>query len=322
MPANLTPQYLEAERRYREAKTTEDKIAALEEMMAVMPRHKGTDKLRAMLRRRMASLHDDWQKQGGRRRGQDPYLVRREGAGQVALLGLPNAGKSSLLTALTKAASAVAAYPFTTRAPVPGMMAFENVGVQLVDLPPLMDEASSLWLPRVLARADALALVLDAAEDATTQLEILRDGWREMGLDGEPGEGGEVFRARPSFVCLNKSDLLEDAPQALEALAPWSDNRVAVSCLTGAGLDDFRRAAFISLGVIRVYTKVPHGKADFSNPVILPAGSDLERAAAAIHKDFASRLKYARVWGRGFYDGQMVGREHVLHEGDVVEFHL
>src|ERR1051325_6656304 len=136
MPANLTPQYMEAEKRFKQAGSLPEKIAALEEMMATVPKHKGTEKLQAELKKKMSALRKDaehQQKSGGRR---EFHLVEREGARQLALVGAPNSGKSQLLRSLTHALPEVAEYPYTTRTPIPGMLVFENVRLQLVDLPP------------------------------------------------------------------------------------------------------------------------------------------------------------------------------------------
>ena len=130
MPANLTPQYLEAELKFKQAKTTPDKIKALEVMMAVIPKHKGTERLRGQLKSRMAKLKEELQKRPTVGRAEQVYNIKREGAAQVVLLGLPNSGKSSLLSRITNASSEVADYPFTTQKPVPGMMKFENLQIQ------------------------------------------------------------------------------------------------------------------------------------------------------------------------------------------------
>lgn len=323
MPANLTPRYLEAERRFKEARSTEEKIEALTEMLAVIPKHKGTDKLRGMLRRRMARLHDDAQKKGAGKKAYDPYLIRKEGAGQIALFGLPNSGKSSLMCGLTRASSPIEDYPFSTRKPIPGMMTYEDISIQLVDMPPLMDEASESWRPRVLRRADSIAFILDAAEDAATQMEILAEGLWEIGLSWKSREdAAEGARPVLGFICLNKSDLLDNADNALECLSGWQVPLVATSSVTGDGLDAFRKAAFLSLGIIRIYTKAPHKKVRFTDPLILPAGATLEEAARALHKDFASGLRYARIWGDDFFDGQMAGKDQLLHDKNVLELHI
>ncbi len=327
MPANLPQQYLDAEKRFRESRTQDEKIECLEEMIALLPKHKGTDKIRAQLRRRMAKLQEDFQKRTGGRKGHDPYLVKKEGAGQVALYGLPNSGKSALVSFLTNARCETADYPYTTRMPAPGMMTFDTVKIQLVDLPPLMDEASRVWMPRVLRKADSLAFVLDAGEDPSVQMEMLLEGLREMGLvlEGDTGtdEGERPLREVKGFICLNRADLLTgEAEEVVAGLEGWRMPVVPVSVLSGEGMDSFRRAAFDSLRIIRIYTKAPRKKAEMNDPVTLPAGSTVEGAARALHKDFARELKFARIWGEGVYEGQMVRKDHVLHDSDVVEFNI
>jgi len=147
MPANLTPQYKQAEERFRAAATHDEKLDALREMIALLPKHKGTEKLYADLKKRLAKLEEEGaHTHRGATRHDDPGHVRREGAGQWVLVGPPNAGKSALLAALTNAHPEVAPYPFTTRVPLPGMMAFEDLLVQLVDTPPVSPQHAEAWL--------------------------------------------------------------------------------------------------------------------------------------------------------------------------------
>ena|SRR5215471_6222501 len=172
MPANLTPEYLAAEREYKSAQTHVEKIEALERMLARLPKHKGTEKLQADLKRRLSQARKESQKKGGAHTV--PFwVVEREGAGQVALIGPPNSGKSKLLCALTHARPEVADYPFTTRLPTPGMMTFENVQIQLVDLPPLAAEFMEPWLPRVIRAAHAAVLVLNLNDPVVRKNSVL-----------------------------------------------------------------------------------------------------------------------------------------------------
>lgn len=142
MPANLTPAYKAAEARFRAAVTREEKMAALEEMLRLIPKHKGTEHLQADLRSRLSKLKQEPRKKGPTKG--PSHKVPREGAGQVALVGPPNGGKSSLLTALSRARPEIAPYPMTTREETPGMMEYEDIGFQLVDLPP---SAGNTWSP-------------------------------------------------------------------------------------------------------------------------------------------------------------------------------
>src|SRR5919198_720553 len=165
MPANLTPQYLDAEKRFRQAKTAAEKISALEDMLALIPKHKGTEKMQADLKRRLSKAREEAQKKGKAAGRGTTYHVPREGAGQVALVGPPNSGKSTLLAMLTNAVPEMADYPFTTRKPLPGMMEFENIKIQLVDLPPIAPAWTEGWVFALIRNADLVLLLVDLSSD-------------------------------------------------------------------------------------------------------------------------------------------------------------
>ncbi|HEV8339392.1 MAG TPA: GTPase [bacterium] len=323
MPANLTPDYLAAERKWKDASTPQDKLAALEEMLATIPKHKGTEKMQADIKRRIARTRAAVeQRKKGTARAKPFYHVPKEGAGQVVLVGAPNTGKSSLLRALSRADPEVADYPFTTRLPLPGMVPFENVQIQLVDLPPLTVDLTEAWLYAIIRSADGLLLVVDLRDEelvsqAQTVLDLLTGARIEVRDPGTDGKG------RPAlFVAAGT-----DRPGAGERLAVFRDlfaSRLPVlstSSVTGENLDALRRALFDLLGVIRVYSKPPGRKADLTAPFVLSRDSTVLDAAGAIHKDFAEHLKYARLWNEHGYSGQMVSRDHVLVDGDVIELH-
>ncbi len=314
MPANLPPQYFEAEKKFRLAKNAADKITALEEMLAIMPKHKGTDHLRADLRRRIAKLTQVSEKKAATQRAS--MLIDKEGAAQVVVIGLPNAGKSQLVSRVTNASPTVAEYPFTTHIATPGMMEFKNIQIQLIDTPPLTEQSVGWWLPHMIRRADALLLVVDLSNAPLAQVEAI---FTE--LESRKIEIGDKVKA---LIVGNKLDL----PNASENYLTL-DNKyqgqlpiIAVSAREGTGLEELKRKIYQLLDIIRVYTKVPGRKPDFADPIILDWGSTLEDAAASVHKDFAARLKYARIWGSGKYDGAMVKRGHILQDGDIIELHL
>jgi uncharacterized protein len=325
MPANLTPIYLEAERRFKSAKTTEEKIAAIEEMMATIPRHKGTEKMQADLKRRLSKLRAE---QAGRPAGRAGIIhrVEKEGVGQVVMVGPPNSGKSLLVRMLTHAQPEVANYPFTTRVPLPGMMPYEDVQVQLVDLPPVHPDFPESWLYQIIRNADAALLVVDLSdpdllEDLETTLGQLTATKVQLGEVELPDVPGWV-RKRTLLVA-NKIDA-SSAPEGLEILGDLYGERfhiTRVSAETGEGLETFRRLAFELLEVIRVYTKAPGKKLERTAPYILKRGSRLIDLAEHIHHDFLAQLKYARLWREGRFEGQMVTRDHVLEDKDVVELH-
>lgn len=320
MPANLTPQYLDAERRYRQATTPEEQLAALEEMMATIPKHKGTEHMRADIRRRMSKVRVEASRRRTAGKGPTWHHVPREGAGQIMLVGPPNAGKSRLLAALSHASPVVAPYPFSTRAPLPGMVPFENIQIQLVDLPPIAPETSEPWLFALIRQADGALLVADLGDDdllnGVEQTLDLLSGARVR--PGRRGTGDDVL---PALLVAAKADA-PDAATRIEILREMYADRfpvVAVSADAGTNLDALRAEMFRLLDVIRVYTKTPGQRPDRSVPFVLPRGATVQDAAAAIHKDFVERLKVARVWGARTFDGQMVQREYVLEDGDILE---
>ncbi|MBI4832824.1 MAG: 50S ribosome-binding GTPase, partial [Candidatus Lindowbacteria bacterium] len=140
MPANLTPDYIEAEKAYKEAKAPAEKMECLERMLSTIPKHKGTEKMQADIKRRIAQLKDKMEHERSQKRGGPSLVVKREGAGKVVLIGPPNTGKSQIICSLTNAKPEVAPYPFTTRVPVPAMMPFKDVFIQLVELPALSED--------------------------------------------------------------------------------------------------------------------------------------------------------------------------------------
>lgn len=312
MAANLSPEFLAAEREYHSARTPAERIAALERMLTTVPKHKGTEKLQADIKRRLSQARKESHKGGAH--AVPFYLIEKEGAGQVVLLGPPNSGKSQLVCSLTHACPEVAEYPFTTRFPTPGMMRFENVQIQLIDLPPISPEFTEPWLPQVIRNADAGALVVDVNDPA-----ILDE------VEFVPNILSAGRLPVPKLLVGNKADL-PGARDNYEALCDLYGHRytcVAVSALTGLNLGQFARAVFDLLGLVRVYTKPPGKKLDRTAPFVLHRGQTVHDAARMVHKDFAEHMKYARLFrGAPEREGLMVERTHVLEDQDILEFHL
>ncbi|MFQ6121632.1 MAG: GTPase [Dehalococcoidales bacterium] len=323
MPANLPPQYFEAEKKFRAAKDPAEKIAALEDMLAIMPKHKGTDHLRAELRSRIAKLTQQAARKTGAQRVS--MVIEKEGAAQVAVIGLPNAGKSQLVATITNASPTVAEYPFTTYAASPGMMEFENIQIQLIDTPPLAPQSLEWWLPPMLRRADALLIMVDLNDAPLDQMEAIMAQLEKMRISIGVGKNEEgVLTEKKALIIGNKLDL-EGAHESYGALRNKYGGQlpvIAISAKERTGLEELKLKVYQVLDIIRVYTKVPGQKPDFSDPIILERGSTLVDAAEAVHKDFRAKLKYARVWGSGKHDGIMVKRDHILQDGDVIELHL
>ena len=327
VPTNLPPHYYVAERKYREARGPAEKVAALQEMLSATPKHKGTDHLRADLRSKVSRTMEELERPKSGSRQAQPYAIRKEGVGQAALIGLPNAGRSQLLASLTGASAKVAAYPFTTQIPLPGMLLYENVRIQIVDTPALTDRDVQTRLFSLLRNADLLLMVVDLSIDPLAETDELleemdRWGYRIMGPDEEPDPEDHRVQKRGILVG-NKADV-EDAEVALEFLEELHGDKfpvLGVSAVTGQGLAGLTEAIYSSMGMIRIYLKPPGGPPDYDAPVVVGKGDTLESAAQSLHKDWARKLKFAMLWGSGKFDGQRVGRDYILSEGDVIELH-
>jgi uncharacterized protein len=330
MPANLPPQYHKVEDEYRKAPTTEKRLEKLRELFRLLPKHKGTERLQSDLKQRMSQLKEELErgKTAGKKAGVSHH-VPREGAGQVAVIGPPNVGKSSLLAALTNARPEIAPYPFTTRAPQPGIMMWQDVPVQLIDLPPVSSEFVEPWLPNVIRSADAALLVVDLASDdvAESALDVidrLVPAHTELVAELPYDSLDESIRHLKTVMVAAKLDM-PGAPNRLEIIREWFSGKFpieACSSHTGEGLETVRSATYDLLGVLRVYTKLPGKPADRTRPFTLPVGSTIIDLARLIHRDFEHTLKSARMWGTGVFDGQAVKRDHELRDGDVVELHV
>ncbi len=326
MPANLPPQYFEAEKNFRLAKTIPEKIAAVEEMLAIMPKHKGTDHLRAELRRRIAKLTQQSDKKAATQRAS--MVIPKEGAAQVVVIGPPNVGKSQLVSAITNASPIVADYPFTTHTATPGMMEYENIQIQLIDTPPLVAQSTEPWLSPILIRADALLAIVDLSDDPLIQIDNIITKLEDLRisiLDKKSGdEPDATLGHKKALIIGNKIDMDEARQNYTDLQNKYQDQIqvIAISAKKGIGLEELKLKIYQMLDIIRVYTKTPGQKPDFNDPIILKRGSAMEDAAAEVHKDFRAKLKYARVWGSGKHDGVMVKRDHILQDGDVIELHV
>ena len=330
MATNLTPQYLEAEAEYKKAQTAEERLAVSKKMYALVPKHKASEKLQAELKTKISEAKDEveHERKNPKKVGVS-YKIPKQGAGQYVVVGAPNAGKSRLLTRLTRATPEVAPYPFTTREPYAGMMEWEDVRVQLIDTPPITPDYLEGYLSSMVRTADAALLMLDLGDDdGPFAAEAVLDRLAQVKtvLVGQPpAEIPDLtIQHVRTLLVANKIDL-PDAADRLEIVREMFGPRFPIHVVSpeqGTGVEELREAIYRFLNVIRVYTKQPGKPPDMTSPFTCPAGSTLLEMAALVHRDFAEKLKSARIWGTGVFDGQTVPREHVLHDKDVVELHV
>jgi small GTP-binding protein len=329
MAVNLTPQYHEAEQEYKKARTPEEKLECLKRMWVELPKHKASEKVQADLKTKMSELREAVETKKGQKKPGVSHKVPKQGAGQIIVLGGPNAGKSRLLTRLTRATPEVAAYPFTTREPHVGMMEWEDVKVQLVDTPPITADFLEGYLSSMVRAADAAALMIDLADDdgpfaAETVIDRLKDV--KTLLVGQKDYTSDDFTTEQikTMIVANKFDA-EGAADRLDIVREMFAGKFpihVVAAETGQGLEELRSALYQFLEVIRIYTKQPGKPADMTSPFTVPIGSTVIDLAEEVHRDFADNLKSARLWGTGVFDGQSVKRDHVLHDKDVIELHI
>lgn len=327
MPANLPPEYFEAEKKFKQATTPREKAAALEELIATVPKHKGTDKLRADLRRKLSRLREETVRK--RKSGRvDPFTVEKQGAAQAALAGFPNSGKSSVLAMLTNARPFIADYPITTITPLSGMMPFEDIQFQLVDLPPVGNESTDGRVSSILRNTNVLMLVIDLSDDPDTQAELLIEHIKGLRIpilkkDETMIENKEPEH-KPAILVANKSDLAgaEERLKTLKQKYGAAFPVTGISAVQKKGIEELQMSVFESSRIIRTYSKQPGKPPDMKTPFTLAAGSAVIDLAEMIHKDFIRNFKYACIWGSTKFDGQRVQKDYILKDRDIVEYHV
>ncbi|MBF2760997.1 MAG: TGS domain-containing protein [Ectothiorhodospiraceae bacterium AqS1] len=340
MPANLSPEYKAAEAAFRGAKEPKERLECLRDMLRTIPKHKGTDRLQGDIKARIKQLTEELSgpKKGGARGG-PALVIRPEGAAQIALLGPANSGKSSLVSRLTGAGAEIGPYPFTTQYPKPAMLPFEDIQLQLVDLPPIAPERPISWLANALQPADAALLTVDlqdpqCIENTHKTLDILQEKRVTLLSDFESAriapdpaaEDYDPFAIRlPTLIVATKADLSADPEGELEVfcdLGAFPYPKIATSVENDTGLERIGSFLFERLGIARVYTKAPGRPPDMGTPFTVRAGDTVQDVANMIHKDIARALRYAKLWERsGRIRGRQVGRDYQVTDGDIIEIH-
>ena len=325
MPANLTPVYLKAEKWFKEATTDEEKILALQEMMRVIPKHKGTEHIQADLRKKMSALKESAEKKKKASHGFDIFHIPKTGAGQITLLGLPNSGKSSIVAAVTHAKAHVADFPFTTSIPLPGIAQFEDIKIEIVDMPPITADFAPAGIINAYRNCDLIGVCIDLSGNIAEQVKVCFDFLESKRL--LLNEGANVL-GRKCFILATKKDLAP--PNAVETLKKQLTMPMEISAISigdRASLDKMLADMFRLLDIVRVYAKKPGHPTDMKDPFVLHKGSTVADLAQLIHKELAEKLKTARCWasagsGGKIHDGQNVHKTHILNDKDIIELHF
>lgn len=336
MPANLSPDYKKAEQAFRAAGDERERLDCLKEMLRTIPKHKGTEHLQADIKSRIKSLSDELSgpKKGGKRSG-PVHSIRAEGAAQIALIGPPNGGKSSLHAKLTGSRAVIGPYPHTTHELMAGMIPYADINFQLIDLPAISDDFVAPWIQTALQSADAALLVVDLADPSSPEaigLVLERLEQKKVTLVPEwpansaaSDDEDSLFHIRlPTLLVATKADIAS-GPEDLDALVELAGvdfPSLTVSTTMGEGLDRVAAFLFEHLGIVRVYTKLPGKPPEGNKPFTVRQGATVLDVAMLVHRDIAGSLRYARAWGEQVYDGQQVGPEHLVADGDIVELHM
>ena len=355
MPTNVSPEYKQAEVEYRQAREPRERLDCLQKMLRTIPKHKGTENLQADIKTRIRQFREELTgpKKGGHRSGPS-HVIRSEGAAQVSLIGAPNVGKSSLHDRLTGSGASIGVYPFTTHVPQPGMMAFEDIQFQLIDLPPVSEDYMENWYINALQPADGALLVVDPAEPACVeQVKVilnrlaekkvmLMESWpgsspqantatplptNDNSDDGVPQHDDEIkdpFRKDlPTLLVQAKADLGGGGEEIseLQALLGTRLPAMVVSSKTGDGLENLGPFLSSALQIVRVYTRIPGKSTDLNRPFTVRKGDTVRDVARLVHKDIAGSLKFARLWGEGQFAGQRASADYQVADGDIIELH-
>lgn len=288
MPVNPGIQYQLAEKGFQEANTVSEKLKALHNMLSKCPKHKSSEHLQKEIKERIAKYKKILEKEKQSKKRSSYLSLKKEGDASVVLIGIPNSGKSYLLSKLTNAKPLISEHEFSTKKPEVGILDYKGVKIQLVELPALVEnyvntDKGPFYLS-IIRNFDLIVYVLNAGKDFNKQLDLL-------------------------YSELEKNDIKKKII--------FYGGKFKLS------LDELKDKIWKSLGLIKVYTKSVDKKKPDYPPVALKKGKTVRNLALVVHKDFVKRFKFARVWGGSVkHGGSRVGLDHELKDEDVVELHI
>jgi ribosome-interacting GTPase 1 len=357
MSTNAGLGYAIAQKKLAEAKTPEERLAALLEMQSEAPKHKGAERLRADLNKKVAEARSEIERSRAvsSKKGSASVsmYVKKDGAGQIVIVGLPNSGKSWLLNKLVgKEIAEVTPYPFATKEPVPAMFNYEGALIQIVELPALIEgsaegKAQGREIIGVVRNSDAVLFTINSDEQKRVLLNEMEKSYvyinrtrPPIAVKGSSFPGiqisGKEFLKFPvlqlemylknsgyqncQVIISGPINSLGDVAEAMnEKICYKKAVFVNPYEINDHSIVDLKDQLFLVLDLVLVFTKKPGKEADMSDPLALPKGSTIFDLAKLLHKDFAKNLKFAKVWGSTKFPGQTVGPDFVLKNKDIVE---
>ena len=358
MPSNVSFEFERAQIKYEQANSPEAKLTALMEMKSTAPAHKGAEKLRAEINHKIAALKASIERQKSQqaKRGSAPNIyVKKDGVGQIAIVGPPNTGKSWLLNKLVgRKVVEEASYPFTTKKPEPGMMDYGGGHIQLVEIPAMVKgsadgKAQGKELISMVRNADAIIIVGSKEEEKMIaaelgkghiilnrkrpKIDVKHSDFQGIQISGKEylkfpmpqleGYLKSIGFANSSVIVSGPVNSLTEVSQALDDRTMYKKSlTVDTRKVTEHQLLDLRDKIFLLLDRILVYTKKPGREAEMDEPLALEKGATISDLARSLHKDFAKKLRFAKVWGSTKFPGQRVGPDYELHNKDIVEISI
>lgn len=302
MPANLPPQFFKLQEKLKKTKDNQEKIEILKEMLAICPKHKGTERVQEEIKSKIAKLRRALPKKIKR---EQIYFVEKEGAGQVILIGPPNSGKTSLLNLICNTNFEVRDYPFTTKLPTPGMFLYQNVLIQLVDTPPLTRDFHPGWMKSLIRQADLILILLDLEKDPKENLKEILDIFEEWKIEQKILIVGNKFEKE---ISKRNFEILKEEFEVFP-----------ISVKEKINIEELKEKIFQSLNIIRVYSKEPKKEVDFERPWILKKGTKLIEWVEEINKEMVKKFQGAKLYKKDLKSFQLVGKDYVLQDGDIIE---
>lgn len=303
MPINVNdPEYVNAEKKYDEATTTEEKLMALKKMISHAPKHKGGENLRQQLTTRRKKLEQQLEKK--KKSGKSTQIGIKKGDMQAIIVGNTNSGKSTLLKLLTNAKPRISESKFTTNKPIIGIMPYLNTQIQLIEIPAIEGEHFDKSLAHT---ADTVLIVINLLNELKKLEEDL------------------YITTGKRIILFNKSDQLnENEKRKISSfLQSKKYNFIMISCIPhwpNNNIEELKEKIFNSFNIVRIFTKEPR-KEKMNKPMIMKPNSTVKDAAEKILKGLSKKIKSTRIWGPSSkFSGQKVGLNHILKDMDTVEF--